>query len=57
MDTCVIKSINNYYPDPNENVVQSIFKQYEHVIVQSIITSFGLDFLVKIITAVMLILF
>lgn len=47
MDTCVINSINNYYPDPNENVVQSIFKQYENVIVQSIITSFGLDFLVK----------
>ncbi len=47
MDTCLIKSVNNYYPDPNENVVQSIFKQYELVIVQSIITSFGLDFLVK----------
>ena len=32
-------------PDPAENVVVGIFKQYEDVLVQSIVTSFGLDFL------------
>lgn len=37
----------NFYPDPNENVMSSIFKQYERVIVESLITSFGLDFIVK----------
>lgn len=35
-----------YYPDPDDNVMDSIFKQYERVIVESIITSFGLDFIV-----------
>ena len=35
----------NFYPDPNENVMSSIFKQYERVIVESLITSFGLDFI------------
>ena len=33
--------------DPNDNVFQSIWHQYERVIVESLITSFGLDFLVK----------
>ncbi len=37
----------NYTPDPNENVFDSIFREYEHVIFESIISSFGLDFIVK----------
>ncbi|MCM1330773.1 MAG: hypothetical protein NC253_15235 [Ruminococcus sp.] len=37
----------NYSPDPNENVFDSIFREYEHVIFESIVTSFGLDFIVK----------
>ncbi|NOW85870.1 hypothetical protein B0H39_003751 [Clostridium beijerinckii] len=38
---------SNFYPESNENVLTSIFQQYESVIVESIITSFGLDFLIK----------
>ena len=38
---------NNYYPSKEENVVKSIFSQYETVIIYSLITSFGLDFLIK----------
>lgn len=37
----------NYTPDPNENIFDSIFREYEHVIFESIISSFGLDFIVK----------
>lgn len=37
----------NYDPDPNENIFDSIFKEYEHVIFESIISSFGLDFIIK----------
>lgn len=37
----------NYNPDPNENIFDSIFREYEHVIFESIISSFGLDFIVK----------
>ena len=32
---------------PDENIMGDLFKQYERVIVESIITSFGLDFLVN----------
>ncbi len=32
------------FPDKQENVMTSIFKEYEKVIVESLITSFGLDF-------------
>ena len=39
-----VKQINNDY-DVETNVYDSIFKQYERVVVQSLITSFGLDFL------------
>lgn len=35
----------DYSPDPQEDVVDSLFKQYERVIVESIVTSFGMDFL------------
>lgn len=34
-------------PDPNEEVFTSIWNEYERVIVQSLITSFGLDFFIK----------
>lgn len=47
MDNYILASSQDYFPDENENIFSSIFHQYEKVIVQSIITSFGLDFLVK----------
>lgn len=34
-------------PDPSDPVMESIFQQYERVLVESLITSFGLDFLVR----------
>lgn len=37
----------SFYPDPQENTMQGLFRQYERVLVDSLITSFGLDFLVK----------
>lgn len=37
----------SFYPDPQENIMQGLFQQYERVLVESLITSFGLDFLVK----------
>lgn len=47
MSEFILAVSKNYYPDNSENVMQSIFSQYEKVIIQSIITSFGLDFLIK----------
>lgn len=39
---------NGYTPlEEEENVYDSIFKEYERVVIKSLITSFGLDFLVK----------
>lgn len=32
--------------EPDENLFKEIFKEYEHVIVETLITSFGLDFLI-----------
>ncbi len=37
----------DYLPDPREPIMESIFQQYERVLVESLITSFGLDFLAK----------
>lgn len=37
----------DYTPTEDENVITSIFSQYEIVIIQSLITSFGLDFLIQ----------
>ena len=34
-------------PDPSEPLFTSIFQQYERVLVESLITSFGLDFIIK----------
>lgn len=43
----VISFDKGYIPDPNEPIMQSIFQQYERVLIESLITSFGLDFIVK----------
>lgn len=37
---------NGFAPEPEENVFSSIWNEYERVIMKSLITSFGLDFLV-----------
>ena len=37
---------NGFNIDPDENVFKSIWSEYERVIVESLITSFGLDFIV-----------
>ena len=48
MNNCYINASGlNFSPKPDDNIMTSIFKQYESVIIESIITSFGLDFLVK----------
>lgn len=48
MNNCyVLATGSDFYPEPDDNIMTSIFKQYESVIIESIITSFGLDFLVK----------
>ena len=48
METSVVKNIKNGYGiDPNENVFSSIWSEYERIIVESLITSFGLDSLIK----------
>lgn len=41
-----VKQIDKNY-DVETNVYNSIFEQYERVVIQSLITSFGLDFLVR----------
>ena len=38
-------SATGFEPMEEENVCDSIFQQYERVIVESLITSFGLDFI------------
>lgn len=47
MSSYAIDTNKNYNPNSSEPVMKSIFKQYEYVIIESIVTSFGLDFLVK----------
>ena len=37
----------SFDPEPSEPVMDSIFQQYERVLVESLISSFGLDFLIK----------
>lgn len=34
-------------PEPEDNTISTLFKQFEFVIIESLITSFGLDFIVK----------
>lgn len=43
----ILNSTLDFYPEREENLMDSIFKQYERVIIESLITSFGLDFIVK----------
>ena len=47
MDSFVKQCDMNFSPEPEESTFKTLLEQYEYVIVQSIITSFGLDFLVK----------
>jgi len=46
MSSFVAELNKNFEPNPNENVFASVWSEYEKVIMQSLITSFGLDFLV-----------
>lgn len=43
----VVGAGGSFYPGPEEPVMKSIFQQYERVLMESLITSFGLDFLVR----------
>lgn len=43
----VIDVGKDFDPQPDENIFTSIFSQYERVIIESLITSFGMDFLVQ----------
>lgn len=43
----VIQSNKDFFPEPEDDVMDSIFNQYERVIIESIISSFGLDFILK----------
>lgn len=48
MTECYVLNVGrNFEPEPEEPVMKSLFQQYERVIVESLISSFGLDFLVK----------
>lgn len=38
---------NSFSADPDESVLDALFREYEHVIFRSIITSFGLDIFIK----------
>ena len=38
---------SSFFPEPEGNVFNSIWKEYEGVVFKSLITSFGLDFLVQ----------
>lgn len=43
----VIDVGKEFHPDPAEPVMEGIFQQYERVIIESLVTSFGLDFLIR----------
>ena len=43
----VIEASKDFYPEKNDDIMDSLFEQYEKVIIRSIITSFGLDFFIK----------
>lgn len=46
MSSFVAELNKNFEPNPNDNVFASVWNEYEKVIMKSLITSFGLDFLV-----------
>lgn len=41
-----VQCVSDFYPEKEDVIMDSLFKQYERVIIESIITSFGLDFIV-----------
>lgn len=45
LSTFIVELNKGFSPEPEENVFSSIWNEYERVIMQSLITSFGLDFL------------
>ena len=48
MSTSYVVGVGRQFdPVPSEPIMESIFQQYERVLVESLVTSFGLDFLVK----------
>ena len=47
MSDFLLNVSENYYPEKSEGVLDSLFSQYETVILESIISSFGLNFLFK----------
>lgn len=47
MSNYTLMAAKDYSPETDDNILDSIFKQYEGVIIQSLITSFGLDFLIN----------
>lgn len=47
LETYIVRTTTTFYPEPTEPIMESIFRQYERVLVESLITSFGLDFLVR----------
>ena len=47
MQPYAAKVVKDFVPDYHGNIFDDIFEQYERVIIESLITSFGLDFIVK----------
>lgn len=48
MNTCFATIAGSgFSPNPDDDIMDSLFHQYERVIVESLITTFGLDFLIK----------
>lgn len=47
MNAFVSVADRGFQPDPSEPIMDSLFQQYERVIFESIITSFGLDLFIK----------
>jgi hypothetical protein len=46
--TSFVGNIETFMPhSKSENVFETLFSEYERVIIQSLISSFGLDFIVK----------
>ncbi len=43
----VLQVGENFVPEYEEKIMPSLFKEYERVLIESIVTSFGLDFIVK----------
>lgn len=42
-NSTILKLTENYYPDKEENVYNDLFKQYNRVVIESLLTTFGLD--------------